>query len=122
MSCWFFWLLQYVIGPAQLAVNPEIKSVLLETTPGKTLSEAEKMETVRQNLMNVQKADAENIMAVWIADLDTSSFIQSDGYTSGDDWNITERVWYDACDGPDGAICGSGNGKSNFKRCNSGFR
>lgn len=88
---------QYASGSAQLAVNPEIKSVLLETTPGKTLSEAEKMETVRQNLMNVQKADAENIMAVWIADLDTSSFIQSDGYTSGDDWNITERVWYDAC-------------------------
>lgn len=88
---------QYASGSAQLAVNPEIKSVLLETTPGKTLSEAEKMETVRQNLMNVQKADAENIMAVWIADLDTSSFIQSDGYTSGDDWKITERVWYDAC-------------------------
>lgn len=88
---------QYASGSAQLAVNPEIKSVLLETTPGKTLSEAEKMETVRQNLINVQKADAENILAAWIADLDTSSLTQSDGYTSGDDWKITERVWYDAC-------------------------
>lgn len=88
---------QYASGSAQLAVNPEIKSVLLETTPGKTLSEAEKMGTVRQNLINVQKADAENILAAWIADLDTSILTQSDGYTSGDDWKITERVWYDAC-------------------------
>lgn len=88
---------QYASGSAQLAVNPEVKSVLLETKPGSTLSEAEKMGTVQQNLINIQKADAENIMTVWIADVDTSSLIQSDGYTAGDDWVITERVWYDRC-------------------------
>jgi methyl-accepting chemotaxis protein len=88
---------QYAHGSAQLAVNPEIKQLMLETKPGDNILEAENMETVRQNLLNVQKTDAENIMAAWIADLDTSVLTQSDGYTSGDDWDITKRVWYEAC-------------------------
>ena len=88
---------EYVRASAQLAVNPEIKYVLTETTPGDNIIETEKMDTVRQNLANIVETDTENIMATWIADMDTSVITQSDGFTSGDDWNITERVWYESC-------------------------
>lgn len=88
---------EYVRASAQLAVNPEIKYVLTETTPGDNITETEKMDTVRQNLANIVETDTENIMAAWIADIDTSVITQSDGFTSGDDWNITERVWYESC-------------------------
>ncbi|HBI61293.1 MAG TPA: methyl-accepting chemotaxis protein [Lachnospiraceae bacterium] len=88
---------EYVRASAQLAVNPEIKYVLTETTPGDNITETEKMDTVRQNLANIVETDTENIMAAWIADMDTSVITQSDGFTSGDDWNITERVWYESC-------------------------
>jgi len=88
---------RYASGSEQLSVNPEIKSLLLETKPGNSILESEKMETVRQNLINVQKADSENILAAWIADVDTNTLTQSDGYTSGDDWDITKRVWYEPC-------------------------
>lgn len=88
---------EYVRASAQLAVNPEIKYVLTETTPGDNIIETEKMDTVRQNLANIVETDTENIMAAWIADMDTSVITQSDGYTSGDDWDITGRVWYESC-------------------------
>lgn len=88
---------QYETASAQLAVNPEIKSVLEETTPGKNILDAEKMATVKQNLESIVETDTENIMAAWIADLDTSVITQSDGFTSDEDWVFTERVWYKQC-------------------------
>lgn len=88
---------QYETASAQLAVNPEIKSVLEETTPGKNILDAEKMATVKQNLESIVETDTENIMAAWIADLDTSVLTQSDGFTSDEDWVFTERVWYKQC-------------------------
>lgn len=88
---------QYQKASAQLAANPEIKALLEETTPGKNILDSEKMGTVKQNLANIANTDTENIMATWIADLDTSVLTQSDGYTSGDDWVFTERIWYKPC-------------------------
>ncbi|MCI9079797.1 MAG: methyl-accepting chemotaxis protein [Lachnospiraceae bacterium] len=88
---------QYETASAQLAVNPEIKALLEETTPGKNILDAEKMDTVRQNLESIVETDTETIMATWIADLDTSVLTQSDGFTSGEDWVFTERVWYEQC-------------------------
>lgn len=89
---------QYKKASAQLAVNPEIKSVFEETTPGKNILDAEKMDTAKQNLEGIVDGDKENIMAAWIADYDTSVFTQSDGYTSGEDWVFTDRVWYRPCE------------------------
>ena len=50
---------EYVRASAQLAVNPEIKYVLTETTPGDNIIETEKMDTVRQNLANIVETDSE---------------------------------------------------------------
>lgn len=87
---------RYSSESAQLSVNPEIKHVLTETKQGDDIQKTDKMDTVRQNLLNVVEHDSENIMAAWIADMDSSALTQSDGYTSGldDGWDITKRSWY----------------------------
>lgn len=85
---------QYTKSVEQLAVNPEIKHVLKETKPGDDFSSAEKMDTVMDNLIGIANTDTDNVMAVWVSDLDTSSLKQSDGFTSEDGWDITGRGWY----------------------------
>lgn len=45
-------------------------------------------------MLNIAKADSDNILAVWIADLDANALAQSDGFTSSDGWYIQERPWY----------------------------
>lgn len=88
---------QYAKASAQLAVNPEIQYVLAETTAGDNIEETEKMDTVRQNLLNVVETDSENVLSTWIADFDASVLTQSDGFTSGSDWDVTSREWYAPC-------------------------
>ena len=70
-----------------LALNPQIQSVLSETKAGDNILSAKAMG-------DAAGADSENVMAVWIADLDASVITQSDGYTSPDGWDITGRAWY----------------------------
>lgn len=85
---------QYSKAVEQFAVNPEVQYVLAETTPGDDILETDKMDSVRENMRSISETDPDNLMAVWIADLDTSKLTQSDGFTSGDDWQITGRTWY----------------------------
>ena len=65
-----------------------------EIKPGDDISKAEKMETVLENLIHIANTDTENVMATWISDLDASALIQSDGFVSDEDWDITGRGWY----------------------------
>ena len=85
---------QYTRGVENLSVNPEIIQVLAETKAGDDIREAEKMDTVMENLVNIASLDPSNIMAVWISDLDASVLTQSDGFTSGEGWDVTTREWY----------------------------
>lgn len=85
---------QYMKGVEQLSVNPEIKNVLEETKAGDDITQASKMDTVRDNLLRIVNTDSENIMSVWIADLDASVLTQSDGFTTADGWDVTTREWY----------------------------
>lgn len=85
---------QYTRSVENLSVNPEIKQVLAETKPGDNILEAEKTDAVRNNLAGLANLDPTNIMAIWIADLDASIFMQSDGSTSEEGWDITTREWY----------------------------
>ena len=78
----------------QLAANPEIKQVMRETKAGGNISQAAQKEAVLNNLANIAASDSDNVMAVWISDLDASSFLQSDGLTNEEDWDITGRSWY----------------------------
>lgn len=85
---------QYTKSVEQLSVNPDIKSVMQETKAGDDFWQAEKMNAVMDNLINIANTDTENVMAVWISDLDASALTQSDGFTSGEGWDITGRGWY----------------------------
>lgn len=85
---------QYTKSVEQLAVNPEIKSVMTETKAGDDLRQAEKMDTAMTYLINISNTDTENVMAVWLSDLDASALAQSDGFMSEEGWDITGRGWY----------------------------
>lgn len=85
---------QYAKATQLLAVNPQIVQVLTETGPGDAIGQAAQMDTVMENLIHVAESDPDNLMAVWIADLDANVITQSDGFTSGEGWDITGRGWY----------------------------
>lgn len=85
---------QYVRGVEQLSVNPEIRDVMTETKAGDDILQAKNMDTVRENLLNIVNTDSENVMSVWIADIDASVLTQSDGFTTGEGWDVTTREWY----------------------------
>ncbi len=79
----------------ELAVNPQVKQLMIETTAGKRITTQDSYTTVLENLTGIVEVDAENIMATWIADVDANVVTQSDLFTSGGDWEITERVWFE---------------------------
>lgn len=85
---------QYTKGVEQLAVNPDIKHIMSEIKSGDNIVKAEKMDAVLSYLVSIANTDTENVMAVWISDLDASALIQSDGFVSEDGWDITGRGWY----------------------------
>lgn len=85
---------QYVKSVKTLAENPEVELLMENTKPGDSIEEKEQMETVRENMRRINEADSENLLVVWLADLDASIFTQSDGATSDSDWDITSRSWY----------------------------
>lgn len=89
---------QCIRSVEQLAVNPEIKDVMLQTGAGDDILLADNMDTVMANLVSIANTDPENTMSVWISDLDASVLTQSDGYTSGEGWDVTTREWYKCID------------------------
>lgn len=86
---------KYTKATGQLAVNPEIIDVMSNTKKGDDILKAEKMETVRNNLLEIANTDKENILSVWIADIDASVLTQSDGFTTDDSWDVTTREWFE---------------------------
>lgn len=89
---------QYTRSAEQLAVNPEVKDVMLQTGAGDDILKADNMDTVRTYLLNIANTDVENTLSVWISDLDASVLTQSDGFTSGEGWDVTSREWYKCID------------------------
>ena len=65
-----------------------------EIKSGDNIVKAEKMDAVLSYLVSIANTDTENVMAVWISDLDASALIQSDGFVSENGWDITGRGWY----------------------------
>ena len=85
---------RYTSSVDQLAGNPEIRYVLKNTHAGDNILMTDKMDQVHENLLNIANTDPENILSVWIADLDASVLTQSDGFTSEPGWDITSRAWF----------------------------
>lgn len=88
---------RYLRMTEQLAVDPQVIELLgTATANGKKITELPGYEAVYENMVNVAGVDSDNILAMWIGDIDASVLTQSDGFTSADGWDITERPWY-AC-------------------------
>lgn len=86
---------QYTRTVETLAVNLEILEVMEDTKQGQDLTEHSKYPAVMENLIRIQQTDSDNIMAVWICDINPSKITQSDGYVSGDDFDAAQRAWYE---------------------------
>lgn len=85
---------QYTRMTEQMAVDPEIRQLLSATKKGDLITETEGYTEVYKNMMDIAGVDSENILAVWIGDIDASVLTQSDGFTSADGWDITMRPWF----------------------------
>lgn len=79
----------------QQAVNTEIKSIINTTVAGQNIKGNIKYSSVFNNLLEVKRLDDDNILATWIADIDANVLTQSDRYTSGADFDITTRPWFE---------------------------
>lgn len=78
----------------QQAMNTDIMILVNTTGAGQTITQSTKYAGVYGNMVSTQELDPENIFAIWIADIDANVLTQSDGYTSGEDFEITTRPWY----------------------------
>ena len=87
---------EYTTVVEQMALNTDVKTLLEETGPGANITESERYATVFNSMKKIVAADSDNIQAVWVGDIDANVVTQSDGYTSGSDFEITERAWYKA--------------------------
>ena len=79
----------------QQAVNTEIKSIINTTVAGQNITGNIKYSSVFNNLLEVKRLDDDNILATWIADIDANVVTQSDRYTSGADFDVTTRPWFE---------------------------
>ncbi len=85
---------KYIEVAKQMAANSQFDSTFTKTTPGTKITSIDGFADVKKTLDAVQQTDPDNIVVSWIADIDSSQLTQSDGYTSGSDWVVTERPWY----------------------------
>lgn len=85
---------QYCRMTEQMAVNPQIREVLKATGANDIITKTTGFDTVYENMVNIAGTDKENILAVWIGDVDASVLTQSDGFTSEPGWDITARPWF----------------------------
>lgn len=85
---------KYIEVAKQMATNSELEALFMKTQPGMPLTSVEGFAQIKQTLDNVQKTDSDGIVVSWIADIDSSQLIQSDGYITGADYRIEERPWY----------------------------
>ena len=78
-----------------MAVNPQIRQLCEETKTNENILTEELYPTVFDYMEQLSKSESENVIATWIADVDANVVTQSDKYTSGADFEITSREWYE---------------------------
>lgn len=79
----------------QMAINDTIVDFMGTTEAGESLVSNELYDTVLDEIGAVKMLDDVNVQATWIADIDANAVMDSDGNTSGSDFEITSREWYE---------------------------
>ncbi len=86
---------RYMEISRQLGANRELLALFDEIQPGDKVAEAAGFDAVMETMENMRLTDAENIVDVWAADVDSSQFFEDTGYVSEiGEWDITSRSWY----------------------------
>ena len=79
----------------EITTNLTIQDYLKQVKEHSEITQNKKFSTVMKTLQKVQKIDENNILSAWIADLEPSAVIMSDGYISEEGWDVTSRPWYE---------------------------
>ena len=86
---------KYMEASLQLSASKELRDMIEELKPGDRIDQASQYSSLMETMVNMHNTDPDNILAVWVADIDSSQFIEDNGYVSEmGKWKATERSWY----------------------------
>ena len=90
----------------QLSHNAHIQRFFDEIEPGQKINQAASFTDVNQTLTNIHEASDENLIAVFVADVDSSQLATSGGFVAGpsDGFDIASREWFVAMQGANQTI------------------
>lgn len=83
-----------ISGLSQSASNYQFETFLKSLKANERMNHSPNYSLIKITLDKMVAADSQNIQASWIADFSTSQLTSSDFSSSPDDWDITERPWY----------------------------
>ncbi len=84
----------YVGAVENMAMNPQIQELMVETVPGKAIEKQADSERAQKYLYNIAKDEENPVIAAWLVDLDSQSLMMSNGYTSNGDFDSSQYEWY----------------------------
>lgn len=90
------YFIKYMEASRQLAADAEVHSLFENLTAGSKINEQANYNSVISTMINMHNNDSENILVMWVADTDSSQFMEDSGNVSEfGKWDITSRSWYD---------------------------
>ncbi|HML36515.1 MAG TPA: methyl-accepting chemotaxis protein [Bacillota bacterium] len=84
----------YMAIAGQMPTNRQFENLASEIAPGIPITAAAEFPQVKDTLIKIQQSDSEHISSAWVADIDSSQMVQSDGSVSASGWKVEESPWY----------------------------
>lgn len=86
---------KYIEITNQMANNIEFSKAFEEIKPGIAISSIDKYQDLLSTMKNISEKDKDNLLAVWMADADSSQLATSTNFIADySTWNINERSWF----------------------------
>ncbi len=86
---------KYIEITNQMANNIEFSKAFEEIKPGIAISSIDKYQDLLSTMKNISGKDKDNLLAVWMADADSSQLATSTDFIADySTWNINERSWF----------------------------
>lgn len=85
---------KYLEIATQLASNSALENLLESTKEGEVFTEVQEFPETKKSLDKSRATDADNVLATWVSDFDSSQLYMSDGFLSEPGWDVTARPWY----------------------------
>ncbi|MBU5427694.1 methyl-accepting chemotaxis protein [Tissierella pigra] len=76
------------------ASNAYLERLFIEIDAGTRIDDYEEFDSIRKTLRNIQDEYSDSVLAVWIADVNSSQLINADDYHSDGSWDIQNRSWF----------------------------